>query len=101
MDRWCSSGSARRTRPGAVGTTYHVERAVGNPDGPMAYVGTTGEKKFIDQTIPAGTSMIFYQVRGVRSTKVGPTATHFVKLGGGGRLLGGYAMKPKVARIAA
>ena len=85
---------------GAVGTMYHIERAIGIT-GPMVWIGTSGEKKFVDESIPAGTASILYQVRAVRSTKVGPQGTHIVHLCGSGRLVGGFVAKPRRARIAA
>jgi hypothetical protein len=85
---------------GAVGTTYHIERRTGAFE-PMVYLGTVGEKKFVDETIPAGTASVVYQVRAVRSTKVGPVAQFNVQFHGSGKMTGGMVIKPKRALIAA
>jgi hypothetical protein len=63
---------------GAVGTIYEVHRRVGN--GELVYLGTTGEKRFVDQTIPS-VPQIVYQVRAIRSTAIGDWATFNVNFG--------------------
>lgn len=68
-----------RNPRGAVGTMYHVNRRIG--DGPFQYVGCTGERKFVDATVPAGASALIYQVQGMRSTAVGPIGSHIVNFG--------------------
>lgn len=67
----------------AVGTIYEVRRAIGEPEG-GTLIGATGVKSFTDDTIPEGTSRVFYAVTGVRSTSRGPTTTFLVKFGVGG-----------------
>lgn len=64
--------------PRATGMTYQVYRrigpafgrpAVGNGD--FVYLGGVGEKKFLDDTLPAGTAEVTYQVRTTRSKTAG------------------------------
>lgn len=66
---------------GAAGTMYHVRRRIGS-DGRFEMLGTVGECKFVDYTIPLGAGEILYEVQGIRSTTVGPKATHAVQFGG-------------------
>ena len=49
--------------------------------GAFSFVGGSGEKKYIDSTIPAGTPQVQYQVRGIRSTGAGDWAQHNVNFG--------------------
>jgi hypothetical protein len=74
--------------PGVSGVTYQVWRRFGSV-GEFAYAGATGEKKFIDSTIPAGTAQVQYQVRGIRPTAAGAWAQFNVNFGQAG---GGAAM---------
>jgi hypothetical protein len=67
---------------GAAGTMYQVERSIDG--GPMTLLGITGDRSFIDATIPGGTREILYKVRAVRSTKVGEAALHTVALSSDG-----------------
>jgi hypothetical protein len=65
---------------GAVGTMYQVSRRIGtNSD--FTYIGGSGTKSFIDDTLPAGTATVVYRIQAVRSTKVGPAATFNVNFG--------------------
>ena len=71
---------------GAVGTLYHVHRQVlGREDG-FVYLGCVGERKFVDETVPAGAGAIVYQIQAMRSTATGLSATFNVNLGGGRRM---------------
>lgn len=67
---------------GAGGTIYEVQRRADG--GPYTFVGSSGERAFIDATIPAGSSSVIYQVTGVRSTKRGEPALFVVNFGVGG-----------------
>ena len=67
---------------GASGTIYEVRRQIGS--GNFVFVGATGTREFIDDTIPAGSSIVNYQVNGLRSTVRGPVATFNVRFGVGG-----------------
>lgn len=67
---------------GSTGTTYHVSRSI---DGsPVAWIGMTGDKKFIDETVPQGSRQVTYRLQAVRSTGVGKTASYLVPLGSDG-----------------
>lgn len=65
---------------GAVGTIYEVHRRIGL-SGELMFLGTTGQKRFIDDTIEAGTSQITYQIRAIRSTAIGEWTTFNVNFG--------------------
>ena len=67
---------------GASGTTYQVYRRF-TPTATWEVLGTTGEKKFVDATIPAGQSFVMYKVRVIRSTVAGPWAEYNVTFGAG------------------
>lgn len=69
--------------PSASGTTYQVFRRVGM-DGPPVFVGTTGAKKFVDNSIPTGATQLTYQVQATRSTGAGDWATFNVSFGAPG-----------------
>jgi hypothetical protein len=64
---------------GAVGTVYEVHRRIGI-NGELVFLGTTGEKRLVDQTIPS-VPQVLYQVRAVRSTAKGEWGTFNVNLG--------------------
>lgn len=66
--------------PRTSGTIYQVWRRIG-ATGEFQYLNGTGMKKFVDNTIPAGTSQITYQIQAVRSTAVGPWAQFNVTFG--------------------
>jgi len=67
---------------GSVGTMYEVQRRVDG--GPYTFVGSSGERAFIDETLPAGSSTVLYKVTAVRSTKRGEPALFVVNFGVGG-----------------
>ena len=66
--------------PGLSGVTYQVWRRLGS-EGEFDYLGATGEKKYVDSTIPAGTTQVQYQVRGIRPTAAGGWAQFNVNFG--------------------
>ncbi len=69
------------TQPrGATGVIYQVSRQLGST-GEMLPIGVTGKKKFLDATIPQGTSIVTYNVRAVRSTGTSEWASYDVKFG--------------------
>jgi hypothetical protein len=68
--------------PGA-GTVYEVSRRIGGP-GPFTYVGVTGTREFVDETLPSGADGVTYQIVGVRSTSRGNAAQFNVNFGIGG-----------------
>lgn len=65
------------------GTIYQVYRRVGTT-GEFAYLGGTGTKGFVDDTLPAGSTQVTYQIQAARSTAVGPWAQFNVNFGVGG-----------------
>jgi hypothetical protein len=67
---------------GSSGTIYQVWRQTDGST--LEYLGGSGTKDFVDETIPAGTATVMYQIQGVRSTVVGEFATFNVKFGSGG-----------------
>jgi hypothetical protein len=74
----------KNTNPkSASGTVYQVFRRV-TADGPFEYLGGVGSKKFVDETVPAGSSQVTYQIQAVRSSGVGPWAQYNVNFGVGG-----------------
>lgn len=64
---------------GCTGVIYRVLRRIGS--GAFEQVGSVGEKKFVDSTIPAGTASVTYQIQGVRSTSAGPWTQFNVNFG--------------------
>jgi hypothetical protein len=69
--------------PGMTGVTYQVWRRFGS-EGEFIFIGASGEKKYIDSTIPAGTQQVQYQVRGIRPTAAGLWAQFNVNFGQAG-----------------
>ena len=67
----------------ATGVVYQVFRR-STPEGSFDYLGGTGEKRFTDATLPAGSSQVTYQIQAVRSTSVGAWAQFNVNIGVGG-----------------
>lgn len=65
---------------GCTHVLYQVWRRVGGT-GPFTYVGGNGQKKFLDSTIPSGTSQLTYQIQAVRSTGIGNWAQYNVTFG--------------------
>jgi len=65
---------------GSTGTIYQVWRQIGEA-GTLQYLGGVGEKKFTDDTLPAGSANVMYQIQAARSTAVGLWATFNVKFG--------------------
>lgn len=67
---------------GTVGTIYEVKRMVGR--GGMQFVGASGVKSFTDETLPAGSTPVTYQITAIRSTSRGNPAQFVVNFGVGG-----------------
>ena len=65
---------------GMSGVTYQLWRRLGS-EGPFTYIGGSGEKKFVDSTIPVGTAQAQYQIRGIRPTGAGAWAQYNVNFG--------------------
>lgn len=81
----------------AYGTIYQVWRR-DTAAGQFEYVGGTGEKLFLDNTIPSGSSQVTYQIQAVRSTQSGPWAQFNVNFGvEGGATVTVQAAQPLLA----
>lgn len=65
---------------GMTGVTYQIWRRFGSA-GEFAFAGASGEKRYVDSTIPAGTPQVQYQVRGIRPTAAGAWAQFNVNFG--------------------
>ena len=86
---------------GSAGTIYQVARRLG-ATGSFTFIGGSGTRKFIDQTLPTGSSSITYRIVAVRSTAQGPEALFTVNFGvsaGGGERIASIAevSAPKLA----
>lgn len=68
---------------GTVGTIYEVKRRTGG-SGAFGYVGSSGVKNFTDDTVPAGSPSVTFQITAVRSTQRGNPAQFTVNFGVGG-----------------
>lgn len=87
--------------PGAGGTIYQLWRRIGAA-GEFVYIGGTGNKSFIDATLPAGSSQVTYQLQAVRSTAVGEWAQFNVNFGvGSGGTMSASVTEATPAKIAA
>jgi hypothetical protein len=73
---------------GAGGTIYEVMRRTGTSTAaPFAFIGATGTRTFLDETLVAGSTGVTYQITAVRSTRRGNPAqfnVNFGVVGGGG-----------------
>jgi hypothetical protein len=75
--------------PGTQGTVYLIERRL-NTTGPYLFRGAVGEKRFNDDTVPAGTSQVEYKIWAQRSDAQGVANFFTVRFGVGGG--GGFAI---------
>lgn len=64
--RWKAANPA-----GTAGTSYIVRRRLPG-EAAFTYLGTTGKKRFVDATLPAGVASVQYTVQGQRSDQSGP-----------------------------
>ena len=78
---------------GSTGTVYYISRQL-DPGGPFAFLGIAGGKRFVDETVPPGTSQIVYQIQAIRTTAQGVAARFPVNLASTGRRAGGPAPIP-------
>jgi hypothetical protein len=70
---------------GTSGTIYEVSRRLGgSTSGPFEYVGPTGVKTIIDDTVPSNSGPITYKITAIRSTQRGNPAQFTVTFGMGG-----------------
>jgi hypothetical protein len=84
---------------GSQGTMYQIYRRV-TASGEFTYLGGSGEKKFTDSTVPAGSSQVTYKIQAVRSTAVGLWAQFNVLFGvsGSGEMIASVAQtSPRIA----
>lgn len=65
---------------GNSGTTYQVYRSVGGSTDYLC-LGGSGQRKFTDDTIPAGVTQLTYKIQATRTTAVGLWATFNVFFG--------------------
>jgi hypothetical protein len=86
MGGWLELRWTCKNPRGSTGTLYHLHRSVDG--GPKAFIGLSGEKKFVDQTVPKGASFLEYEIRAIRSTQVGLSALFPVTLSGKGKIPG-------------
>ena len=63
-----------------AGTIYLVSRRT-SPQGGFTSIGRTGKRKFIDATLPIGSTRITYRVQAIRSTAEGQPAEFNVSFG--------------------
>ncbi len=65
------------------GTVYQIERAVdGDIDANIyGFVGISGQRRFIDETLPAGLARATYRITAIRGRTRSQTATHTVHFG--------------------
>lgn len=68
---------------GARGTTYEVRRAADAGLEALNAVGSTGRKSFPDETEPARSATVLYEIAAVRSTQRGTPALFTVYFGVG------------------
>lgn len=80
---------------GAAGTTYLVQRRVGSA-GAYEFLGAVGEKRFTDETLPAGATEVTYRVQAQRSGLAGTPGLWAVRFGpvgaGGAEGVGGMSI---------
>ena len=70
---------------------YQVSRQIDRAA--FEHLAVVGEKQFLDETIPAGTAEVTYELRAMRSTVKGECARYIVNFGGlSPRAQGGAAL---------
>ncbi len=88
--------------PKARPAQHQLWRRVGGT-GDFAFLAGVGAKKFTDNTVPAGSSQVTYQVQAVRSTAVGEFAQFNVNFGvsGGTGAMTAFVTESAPAKLAA
>jgi len=66
---------------GTTGTMYELKRRVDGPTGSFVYIGASGAKQFIDETLPPGPTRVTYQITAIRSTRAGHPAQFTINFG--------------------
>jgi hypothetical protein len=86
---------------GGGGTVYQVSRKL--PGGDFVIIGSTGQKKFTDSTLPANAGPVTYRVVGQRSTVQGEAAQFTVSfgVGSGGEMTATIAAAGAAPKLAA
>lgn len=84
---WLNLGWKCANPPGVAGTIYEVRRRIGS--GEFEFIGAIGVRKLTDNTLPAGSSSVTYQVTAIRGTTRGITGQFLVNFGVGG---GGFTV---------
>lgn len=89
--------------PGAGGTVYEIKRRIAG-DGQgigrrcrAEYIGASGVRSFVDDSLPAGTASATYLITAVRSTARGETAAFIVNFGVTGGVGQQAAIQPALA----
>jgi hypothetical protein len=81
---------------GTQGTIYEVRRKLNGPATDYQFVGATGIRTFVDDSLPlgggAGGTPVIYQITAVRSTSRGNPANFLVSFGVGGAGSGGFTV---------
>ncbi len=65
---------------GTTGTLYHIYRR-NTPADEWKFVGGTGDKKHVDNTVPAGVPRLYYTIQTARTTAIGVSAEFVVNFG--------------------
>ncbi|MFN7021415.1 MAG: hypothetical protein ACK4WH_08830 [Phycisphaerales bacterium] len=86
---------------GMTGVVYNIRRRIG-PGGSFVQAALTGEKRFEDVTIPAGTSQLAYMIQSQRGSQTSPPSNIIeVRFGaGGGMSVAQYTVEEDEARNA-
>jgi hypothetical protein len=71
---------------GSTQTIYHIWRSIGMDDR-FVLIGHSGKKEFLDETIPRGTTIVYYRVRAVRTTCQSEPADYFLRFGTDGKVM--------------
>jgi hypothetical protein len=83
-----------RNPRGAQGTIYQVSRQV-EGSGAFTFIGVSGIRRFVDETLPSGAASVIYEIVAIRSTTRGVAGRFIVNFGvGGGE---GAVVAPKLA----
>lgn len=91
------------TNPPGGNVVYTIGRSM-SATGPFTPVGVSGRRSFTDETIPGGSTAVFYTIRGLRGQTAGPVSATFVLRfgqGGGGFTIASQGMAPTSGKLAA
>ena len=90
--------------PRGAGPMYQIWRRIvtDGKRGERTFIGAIGKKRFVDETLPAGTAQVIYEIQAFRPTAVGPVATFPVNFGtDGSERLPTFVPKGEAAKIVA